>query len=292
MAGAATLTIGANITVHGTQYGNIGAVHTYDSIINQGTINADTANRTITFSGGGGGTIQNNGTIQATAGTISFNSWNLTNTGSITQSGSGAVNFSSGTIKSGTLPGMMVAGVVTLDGITFNGDVTVQAGAQVYVKSGLTLSNVKLILATNGAPTAVCFQETQTLGGTGELVFGGTNSPNYLYVQGSADTQGGAATLTIGANVTVHGSQSGYVIAVQPYDSIINLGAINADAAGRTITLSGNGGVFQNSGTVEATAGTVSLSNWTVSNAGTLLATNGTFNVSGMASFNGAGRRP
>lgn len=71
----------------------------------------------------------------------------------------------------------------TLDGVTLSGNLTVQDNSTLNVKNGLTLNNANLILATGGSLTRVNFVGTQTLGGTGQVVFAGTSSPNYHYVQ-------------------------------------------------------------------------------------------------------------
>ena len=87
LAGAAgTLTIGPTVTIHGKE----GALDTIDSngtIVNQGTINADTASGTISVSGAGAFT--NTGTIEAIGG------------GSLTMS-TPPTNLSSGTLTGAT----------------------------------------------------------------------------------------------------------------------------------------------------------------------------------------------
>ena len=50
MATAAELTIGPGITVQGTEGGTITGHYSQDSIVNQGTIDADTSGQTITVS--------------------------------------------------------------------------------------------------------------------------------------------------------------------------------------------------------------------------------------------------
>ena len=120
------------------------------------------------------------------------------------------------------------------------------------VKNGLTL-NGPLILESAGG---VQFLGTQTLGGTGEVVFAGAS--NLLNAQGDR-TQAGAATLTIGPNITVHGSRGGLygLFYVLGFDTILNQGIIAADTTNQTITLGlvGVGGTVINQGTVQALNG-------------------------------------
>lgn len=195
------------------------------------------------------GVVAGNPTIQITAaaGVVQINS--LTSSEPINVSGgtlqiattfqtSKSVTLSGGTLKGGNLPGMTVSGSLTLDGVTLNGDLTVSSNASLYVKNGLTLNNAKLILSSTGYYAYVYFQGTQTLGGTGEVVFAGTSYTGYFYAQGTDDTAAGGATLTIGANITIHG-KNGYIGVSHAYDSIVNNGTINADDANGGIALYG-----------------------------------------------------
>src|SRR5204862_98978 len=120
-----------------------------------------------------------------------------------------------GTIKGGTLTttggATFTTSNLTLDGVTLGADLTVQNGGMLNVRNGLTLSNkAKLIYNSTGSTTDIYFLGTQTLGGTGEVVFGGTSSNNYLYAGGDG-SQAGAAVLTIGSGILVHGSQDGTI---------------------------------------------------------------------------------
>ena len=155
---------------------------------------------------------------------------------------------------SGNVPvGASISG--TLDGVMLSGDIPVQS--ILYVKNGLTLNNARLILASNVfyLSSSVYFQGTQTLGGTGEIFFGGNSNQNYVYAQGN-NTQAGAAVLTIGPNVTVHGTRNGNLQGSYSYDSIINKGTILADGVGTTLRVTG---AFTNQGTIAATGGIVNV---------------------------------
>ena len=65
---AGTLTIGPTVTIHGKS-GYLRNTSSTDTIVNQGTINADTAGGTIYVYG----QFANPGTLQATAGTLNVN---------------------------------------------------------------------------------------------------------------------------------------------------------------------------------------------------------------------------
>ena len=90
------------------------------------------------------------------------------------------------------------------------------------------------------------------------------------------------ATLTIGANITVHGGGPGSAViqglANNGKEFPINQGTINADVSGKPITVGTSLGGVTNSGTIEATGG----GNMTVSN---LLGNANTVLVSGTGSI-------
>ncbi|MEQ1751080.1 MAG: hypothetical protein ABL974_16750, partial [Prosthecobacter sp.] len=313
LATAAVLTLGPNITVHGTQNGNLQNYYAQDSVINQGTISADTALKTITITG----PFTNQGTISATAGTLLLNgaNWNgsagtlalsgsgtfhlggtvtTANLGTLNRTGgtlniagvldntgttlalnaaSGSWNLSNGTIKGGTITttggatlALPVSTTGTLDGVTLANDFTISSGATLNVKNGLTLSGgAKLNINGTNAGTYVYFQGTQTLDGTGEVVFGGNGNNNNVYSIGGGSLAT-AAALTLGPNITVHGTQNGNLLNYYTHDSIINQGTITADTAAKTITISGN---FTNQGTALAPAGTLTI-NGTWGNTGAI----------------------
>jgi hypothetical protein len=105
----------------------------------------------------------------------------------------------------------------------------------------LTVNGV-LTLAGTGAGTRVLFDGQaspgdQTVGGTGQVVFGGSGPSVGLGVR--------FTTLTIGAGLTIRGG-SGTL--GDRSDPLINLGTIVADVAGGTIFIRGK--PFTNSGTI------------------------------------------
>ncbi|MPZ44222.1 MAG: hypothetical protein GEV05_12610 [Betaproteobacteria bacterium] len=133
-------------------------------------------------------------------------------------------------------------------------------------------------LESTGNLARVDFEGTQTLGGEGEVVFAGSGDLNWVRA-----TEAGTV-LTIGEGILVHGTQSGMVgphdvAAWTPAPQLIVLGRIVADTAGESISL--NGGLVRNEGTLQALDGALLQVNNLV-NAGTISAgAGGSINVSG-----------
>ena len=110
----------------------------------------------------------------------------------------------------------------------------------------------------NGDYAQLYFPGTQTLGGTGSIIFGIGGNRSYLYANG--DNASNPANLTIGSGVTISGG-NGYISGYYGGDSIVNDGIVDASASGCIVTL-GSNGAFTNNGTLEATSGgTLSASN-------------------------------
>jgi hypothetical protein len=223
------------------------------------------------------------------------------------------LSLSGGRIVGGTLSGgsggaiivtnVTAAGAMIFDGVTLSENLTVLAGT-LTVTNGLTLSGAALTLASSSSRQAdVLFLGTQTLGGSGEVLFAGTDlplNPNHLYVDGNG-TPAGAATLTIGPGISIHGTASGNVIERSGNNTIVNQGTISADTAGHTILFGVNSGYGKsavNLGTLQAinegnltaqvllNQGNISISDGSTltlqqswNNAGTIAATNATVNL-------------
>ena len=222
----------------------------------------------------------------------------LNNTGqTLTLNGAGLVLLRGGLITGGVIAG--AAGAIlrvpdgfngTLDGVTLGMDVAVDSSASLTVKNGLTMNNAKVTLNSTFNqfavfPAYIYFDGTQTITGTGEIVFGG-NAQGRFYARGDG-TQVGAAVLTIGTQIIVRGVQSGIIEALSSFDRVINQGTIVAVVPNRTIALNN----VTNQGSIAAEAGTVTWSNpqpntGTIrSGAGGLVAISGSFTISS----NGAG---
>ena len=289
-AGAAVLTIGAGVLIDGPDELHLQLVQNYDGVINLGTINSDGGQSQRLIGMGTSNTFVNRGTIEATSGELFLSALKVDNTGgNITQPDNSYFHVTGVTIKGGTLSGMNLVGDVTLDGVTFNGNAIVQT--QTTVIDGLTLANAAVLTIVGMPQRQFTFVGTQTLGGTGEIVCfgGGYGTPALLGVQGTADNlPAGAATLTIGTSVLIDGPGQIYLQLVQNYDSIVNLGTLNAD--GSTLLLQGLGtsNVFVNHGIIEATTSTLELNGLALTNDGQILTSgNGRFIVDSNASLRG-----
>jgi hypothetical protein len=231
-----------------------------DAVINTAvTVTHDTgadAVNSVAISGGGslvlsGGSITDATTLDAPAAGASF-------------------SLSGGTLAGATVTaGSTIAGTGgTLTGVTLDGtlDLTSVSGANATIVGGLTLGGGTVLVGAAAGPYGyLTFDGTQTLGGTGTVVFG-SSALNLLRAGPSA-----GSNLTIGPNVVVRG-QAGYV-GYSPYFggptgvSVINQGTLRADVAGGTITVDGT--PWSNTGTIQAAGGIVSLAgSWT--NSGTI----------------------
>jgi hypothetical protein len=278
-----TLTIGSNITVRGIagRVGNPGQplvnlgtimaassggviTLTGSSVENRGTIGAQDGGALNPIN------LQNNGVILVRNGTLNL-------TGTFTRGALGTLNRSGGTVNligildntgktlsldattgSWQLAGTIVGGTVngsdgaqlivpgnsaaTLDGLTLNADFVVNFNAKVRVLDGLTLNSLAIV---NGGLnfTELNFDGTQTLAGTGQIVFTDSNPV-------TTRVQPVNGTLTIGPNMTIRGL-SGTV--GNPTFPLINQGTISADVSGGTIVIQGN--PFTNNGTTQESNG-------------------------------------
>jgi hypothetical protein len=217
--------------------------------------------------GSGAAPTLTNATAQL-VGTLDLGGTTQTWTGS-----SGVFLIDGGTLKSGTLA---AAGVTfegtgssgTLDGITLDVplDLATYNNSQLGVIDGLTINSTLTLGQADGSTAGqMYFLNTQTLDGTGTILFGG--SGNNLLDMAVSNGQ-----LTIGPNLLIHG-QSGSLVIGGNNSVIVNQGTIAADVAEGQVQLRGNG-TWSNTGTWEATNGdflNVYPISW--SNSGTLAAT-------------------
>ncbi|HLJ97780.1 MAG TPA: CARDB domain-containing protein, partial [Gemmataceae bacterium] len=271
-ANSGTLSIGPGFTLHGAN-GTVSG-----TFANQGTIQADVAGGAISLSNGtnwsNGGTIQTTPggglvllggsfttaglfagtgaavTAGAGAGTIRL-AGTLTNTGStltLDANTTGSWDWQTGSIIGGTLATANGAALIVTNGGTLNGvtlagtlDMTQLAGSSVNVTNGLTLNTTLNIGNSSGTTySQLNFLGTQTLGGSGSIVFGG-NGNNVVSINGGN-------TLTIGNGILVHGTNGAIS------GTFANQGTIQADVAGGTIALV-NGTNWTNTGMLQAVNG-------------------------------------
>ncbi len=187
---------------------------------------------------------------------------------------SASITLSGGTINGGTIDLTSGATLVatgsggTLDGVTVDGNIDLTAvGANLTITDGLTLDGTAAVGAPSGnAYGYLNFAGTQTLSGTGTVVFG-QSIYNTLLVSEAA------TTLTIGPVITVRGQTGtiGYnsgLTSTPTNVSVVNQGTIQADVAAGTITIDGTGD--QNEGELNALNGTTLSIDGTVTNTGTV----------------------
>ncbi|MDZ4754537.1 MAG: hypothetical protein SGJ11_08575 [Phycisphaerae bacterium] len=313
--GPSVLTLHPGVLIEAS-HGRIGDVATISgasTLLNQGTIREDTALATLVIAGEN---FINEGTVEVIDGALSIQATsNTDNTGSITALGgvlrlqtvlelsdlagvtiaggslqwastinlagqtltfgaaTGIVTLDGGLIQGGTLviaegaPPVFTAGATTFQALTVNGNLTLSAAnASVRVLGGLQLNGIATL---SGAGSRITFENTQTVTG-GTFVLGGTAAePARLNIDGVAD-------VTFAAPVIVEASHGriGDVGAVVGTSKLIHLGTMRIDAIDGTLRVVGEG--FTNQGTVESTAGLLSIAptlSW--SNTGLIRAVNG-----------------
>ena len=161
----------------------------------------------------------------------------------------GTITTAAGDALVATNSGTNVLSGVTLDGTL---DMASNYAAHVTVTGGLTLDGQVLLGSADGSDTGYLdFSQSETLSGTGSILFGGSVA-NFLDIPNSS------ITLTIGAGLTLHG-QSGTIGG----GAFVNHAAITADQGG-TIQL--NGTNWTNDAAITAPQGgnfLFSGTNWT-----------------------------
>jgi len=218
------LTIGPNVTVGGAgslQNGWIYTSSTNTGIVNQGTIVAGVAGRTLTL-GGGYGSVVNTATMKADAGVLVLNGATLDNTGgsiltanngrvdlstTVTTAHLGTMNATGGAIRlvsGGVLdntghtfePGVDVIGSFTVSNGTIMGGVVRDDPANpaaLIFESGTTprLSNVTLDYDVNVASGQTLYVSSGdlTLANGRTLTLGAGGGPAYLYFIENATQQ-------------------------------------------------------------------------------------------------------
>jgi hypothetical protein len=257
------------------------------TLVNSGTINANQS---------GGMTIQtsgpttNSGTIEATGGAVTFTNTTVNNTGgtisatgqnleltnstvnggTITLTGTSDLQLNGGTVQAGTLTNSATGTIEALSFTTdtLGGTITNPAGGQVKIDNGAVLN----LQAGNYT-------------GLGAVTLNSTGNATELVIKGgNATLSGGSLTLSNNANNFIFGSVVTDTLTNQETISgagsigngnltLVNSGTINANqSAGLTIQT--NGGTT-NTGTIEATAGTVTFTNTTVNNTGGTISATG-----------------
>jgi hypothetical protein len=180
-------------------------------------------------------------------------------------------NLAGGTLAGATVSAGSTVFATTsggaLTGVTLAGTLDLTTNVSTRVNGGLTLTGGTVLLGSSSGNYGVLSFDggSQTLGGTGTVVFG---TSFYDFLQ-AGPTAGSA--LTIGPNVLVRGSTGGVGYHTgwggPTGVTFTNQGTIQADTAGGTITLDGTN--WTNAGTLRAAGGTLTTAgSWT--NSGTV----------------------
>ena len=256
-----TLTNQSTISGSGLIGSNPSSVYPNLSLINSGTINANSSGNTLAI-GGSGTSMTNTGTFEATSGGILSLATTAivdNNTGTITANG-GTVDVST-TIQGGTLSTsnggvMQTVGTADLDAFT-QGAISLTNGST-YTSGSGTLTKIMGTLnlgATNAATTFALGGQLQltgntTLSGPGSLVMTSTNSQT-----GQIGTDGTGYTLTNESVISGSGLIGSNASSVYPSLSLDNTGTIDANSSGNTLGIGGDGTSIINTGKFEATGG-------------------------------------
>lgn len=218
--------------------------------------------------------------ITAAAGSISVNTLTCDEAieisgGTLSVAGdanvTGNVTHKGGTIRGGTWKTSAGGRLVltssggTLDALTANPDLDLSTtSAYATVLNGLVLNGT----ATLGTYAHLDFNGSQSLSGTGTVVFNGAAALRQT---------ASAGTLTIGSGITIRGGAgSGYSGTIgfasiwggNSDVSVINEGTINADTSGKSITISG--ATWTNTGSLRTAAGTAIRLEGTGTSTGTI----------------------
>jgi hypothetical protein len=286
-----TLTNTSTIQGYGDIGSNVGSDYPYLSLVNSGTIDANSSGNTLTV-GGNGTSLANTGVIEATAGgTLVLSPTNpLDNqNGTVKANGAGSTVeiIDDATIQGGTLTtanGGVIetgSGGATLDGLT-NGAITLSDGSTYTAgTTGLTKIVGALTLGTSTGGNLALTGQLQltgntTLSGPGVLTLTSTGGNT-----AGIGTNGNPFTLTNGATIQGAGLIGSNVGSLYDDLSLTNNGTVNA--TGGTLTIAGNGTTTTNNGTMAVQTGstlaiTDAFSNF---NSTTNTLTGGTYNVNG-----------
>ncbi|WP_029143862.1 filamentous hemagglutinin N-terminal domain-containing protein [Methyloversatilis discipulorum] len=251
-----------------------------------GTLN--NANSTLLLNGATGA-LASGGTISGGVVRINNADGGALNTGYAGFSGS-----SFGGSNGAALANVTLANVA---GVADSGRMTIANNGDLNIVGALTLDNAEVTLASSGNSTFLRGTSgAWSIGGNGSILFGGSHNAvraaNYLgYGSGSY-------SLSIGAGVTVAGSNGGHIYFG---NNGSNAGTISANTAGKEISLNSwaSTDVWTNTGTLRLAggrfhagdsfistgllrgAGTFDASGRTLTNTGTIFAEGGVLNLSG-----------
>jgi hypothetical protein len=268
-----------NNTIQGE--GNIGDNGAL-ALDNETTIDANVSGQNLNLNGGGG-SVTNTGTLEATGGGTLQLLGAITNTGgAITANGSGStVDVDGATVTGGTLNTsgggvMQTESSADLSGVTISSGSTYAAAAGTTTALNSSLTNKgTFVIDGVGSTTIVNLGSSLTLSGGGTVTLE-TGSGGDAYLRGSGVTLTNSETIQ-GAG---YFGDSGAL-------AISNSGTIDANSKGENLNIGQGGGSITNTGTLEATAGGYLYLAQAVSGAGTLqVGANSTVELGGATSEN------
>ena len=123
-----------------------------------------------------------------------------------------------------------VIGAGTLNGVTLTTPMTIDNGGLIESFNGLTLNSTITLFNTGDSPVLIDVG-TQTIGGTGTILFGGTSGSGSNFVEPNI-----AAPLTLGPNITIRTTTEGGTVG-STTQTTTNQGTISAQTSGFTITI-------------------------------------------------------
>ncbi len=284
----AAFTLGPAATIRtGAAGGTIG--NSSVAFTNQGTISAESAGRKLTVRGlnwqnqgllkaSGGGTLVLEGTIppgglgniSVTGGAIALNG-TLTNTGTTTLlDGPDKIlrltyNSLGGKVIGGTLAtangGQLLVGssVPQLTEVTLDADLDLPGGRAIQATNSLSLSaagSIRMLGSSTDGTATLSFVSAgaNTLGGSGEITFGGT--PGGTTAAYNVISTPGGSTLTIAPGVTIRTDTDGGIVGSLGA-TLVNQGTILATVPGRAVAIRGN--TWRNEGLIHLDGGQLKL---------------------------------
>jgi hypothetical protein len=252
--GNGTTTFAAGTTVRGHS-GSIGGqinIGGTQVLVNNGTISADVAGGTISFTDSA---VTNNGTLSALNGGTLVLGTNVTGgaSGQIV-AGAGSTVLQGGVTLNGTINTsgggqFRPTGSASnfLDGVTFNGDMDM---ASAFALQRVTAGGLVLNGTINVANSSVLsFEGDGGLSGNGTILLGSAGgSNNRIYFDGN-----GTTTFAAGTTVRGHSGSIGSQINIGGTQVLVNNGTVSADVAGGTISFTDS--AVTNNGTLSALNG-------------------------------------
>ncbi len=213
---------GGGLSLEGNGWSNAGAITmTNSSVFLGGSFTL----ATLGAFGRSGGTVNLTGTLTNIGTTLALNN----TTGTWMLDGGTIIGGTISTSGTALLQGEGSVNGVTLDG-TLDGNVF---GGSLTIINGLTLAS-GLVETTN--IESLNFSGTQTLAGTGEVLFNGGNNPN-----NGINLLGSGSVLTIGPNITLDGLTARIILGSGTVD---NYGTLSVGSSGGTQSAALSGGTF------------------------------------------------